>query len=248
MSFKRHVYAVQRYVEFTQAKYAPLLKSNVPTHPICCFGNPAQARVITIGVNPSVGEFDDHRWAAEAMSHNALAERCRTYFAAGAPAAPHSFFTPWREALACLDVTYEAGQAVHLDLSPRATRYIRELRDAFEKELFLEMVQRDLWTFFGTLDLCSDARLILIAGSVTGKYYINEFLQRFAPDHGWALAGAFDRRQHTGPGTTTRHELQNSNRDLPVFFCSCGPAAANPALLTTRICDNAPALIELLEQ
>jgi hypothetical protein len=204
MNLERHTYAVQRYETFTQAKYAPLLKTGVQTHPICCFGDPANAKLVTVGVNPSIGEFENRGWPDE-LTHTDLAARYRNYFSDTAQTTAHSFFTPWKEALAYLGISYESGQAVHLDLSPRATRYIRELRDAFEQELFLEMVQRDLWLFFATLSLCGNVRLILVAGSVTGKFYINEFLQRNAPDYGYALAGAFNRRQHSGPGKTCWH-------------------------------------------
>jgi hypothetical protein len=61
MSFERHVYAVQCYVG---PNYAPLLKPEVATHPICSFGNPARARRVTVGVDPSVGEFENERWSA----------------------------------------------------------------------------------------------------------------------------------------------------------------------------------------
>jgi hypothetical protein len=248
MNFERHVYSVQRYVQFTQAMYAQLFKPGVTMHPICCFGDPANARVITVGVNPSAREFEGHRWPAKAMTHTAVANRCKSYFTDQAPAPPHRFFSPWKAALASLGTSYESGGAVHVDLCPRATRYIRKLEPGFESELFLGMVQRDLWVFFATLALCRSAKLVLLAGTVTGRYYINEFLQRFAPEYGYALGGAFDRREHPGEGKTCCHELADSERKLPAFFCSCGPAADDATLLPARICQNAPMLIQRLEQ
>jgi len=247
MSFDRHVYAVQRYVKFTQPRYDTLFKPSAPVHPICCFGDPAKAVVVTVGANPSVGEFDNRRWPAEEMANDALAKRCLGYFSGGGVAPHQKFFGPWNEALKHLDRKYESGTVAHLDLSPRATRYIRDLKPGFETELFLEMVQRDLWIFFATLDLCRNARLLLIAGSVTGQYYINEFLQRFAPDHGHALGGAFVRSMHKGPGKTCWHELSNEQRKLPTFFCSSGPAAKNPSVLGERIYRDKPELERILE-
>lgn len=241
MSFERHVYSVQRYVHFTQARYAQLFKPGVPVHPICCFGDVQNATVVTVGVNPSVGEFEEGHWPPAEMSHIAPAHRCKVYFATDGNAAHHEFFTPWKQALACLGTGYETGGAVHLDLSPRATRYIRQLEQGFESDLFLEMVQRDLWVFFATLALGQNAKLLLIAGTVTGRYYINEFLQRFAPDYGYAIGGAFDRRAHPGQGKTCWHELAKSDRKLPAFFCSTSPAANKPSVLPERICANAPA-------
>ena len=239
---------MQRYVKFTQAKYDQLFKPGVAIQPICCFGDVRTATVVTVGVNPSVGEFENGHWPPEEMSHIPLARRCKSYFAADGVAPYHDFFTPWKQALACLGTSYETGAAVHLDLSPRASRYVREFREPFEQELFLEMIQRDLWVFFATLDLCRNAKLLLIAGSVTGRYYINEFLQRFAPDYGYALGGAFDRGQCKGKGKTCWHELSSPSRKLPVFFCSCGPAANDPTVLPSRICHNAEELRLRLKQ
>lgn len=60
--FARHVYAVQRYVEFTSPRYAALMTPGVVTHPICCFGKTESAEVVTVGLNPSIGEFEKSRW------------------------------------------------------------------------------------------------------------------------------------------------------------------------------------------
>jgi hypothetical protein len=247
MSFERHVYAVQQYTKATQPRYSQLFKPLVPTHPICCFGEPAKAVVVTVGVNPSVGELENGSWPCDEMPPNALADRCRNYFSAATAAAQHRFFKPWKQALTCLGTSYEAGSAVHLDLSPRATRYIRKLDPGFENELFLEMVRRDLWVFFATLALCRNVKLLLVAGSVTKRHYINEFLQRFAPDYGHALGGAFVRAKSKGRGKTCWHEVDPAERKLPAFFCSSGPAANNSSLLGQRVCENAPALKRILE-
>ena len=248
MDFERHVYAVQRYVKFTQPRYDHLFKAAVPSHPVCCFGDPAKAVIVTVGANPSVGEFERRHWPSEQMAHKALADRCRGYFTGGGATPHQKFFGPWNEALKWLGTNYESGTVAHLDLSPRATRYISDLKPGFESELFLEMVQLDLWIFFATLDLCRNVKLLLIAGSVTDRYYINEFLQRFAPDYGHALGGAFVRAKSKGPGRVCWHELTNAERKLPVFFCGSGPAAKNPSLLGERISEHAAHLNRVLER
>lgn len=227
----RHVYAVQRYVYLTAPRYGALFRPGLVAHPICFFGDPAEARVVTVGVNPSDGEFATARnWPGVTMDYNALADRCRNYFVA-----PHRWFAPWTEGLSHLERNYDKGSAVHVDLSPRSTRPISDLKTAWEQELFLEMVQRDLWAFFGTLELCAKASLIMMAGSVTGRYYINEFVQRFAPDFGYSLDGAFNRSEHPGRGKTAWHELSGGGRKLKVFFCSSSPADRNGTLLPQRI-------------
>ncbi len=235
--FERHIYAVQHYTALTAPRYAALFDSHATIHPICCFGNPEKARGITVGVNPSKGEFHARRrWPAE-MSHTDLAKRCRDYFTGSEP--PHDWFAPWSKALRPLNLSYGDGTAAHVDLSPRATKFVSEFKEAWEQALFLEMVERDLWTFFGTLALCPEAKIILIAGSVTGRYYINEFLQRFAPDYGYSLDGPFNRLAHRGPGKTAFHTLSGGDRPFPVFFCSTSPSARDKELLPHCVKNNA---------
>jgi hypothetical protein len=129
-----------------------------------------------------------------------------------------------------------------VDLSPRATKFISDMAEAFEQKLFLDMIERDLWTLFGTLEFCRKAKLILMAGSVTGRYYINEFIQRFAREHGFSLDGAFDRLEHRGSGKTAFHTLSGSGRHLQVFFCSTSPSAADKKVLPLKVKENAQRL------
>jgi hypothetical protein len=230
--FARHTHAVQRYVRLTAPRYAALRKSYLVTHPITCFGNPAKARVVTVGLNPSDGEFEKGKWPEEEISHTELATRCEEYFSD--PPTHHKWFNPWIEGLSKLEMSY--SNAVHLDLSPRATRPVSEFKQAWEQTLFLEMVERDLWTFFGSLELCRHAEWILMAGTVTGEYYINEFLHRYAPDYGYRLDPPFTRIP--GDGKTCFHTLTGRGRSLPVFFCSVSPSAKKPELLPQRLEKN----------
>jgi len=215
-AFARHVYAVQRYVSLTAPRYVTLFNPGVVTHPICCFGDPSDAKVITVGLNPSDGEFAPGReWPTSSMEHLLLAKRYRTYFTT-----PHRWFAPWSEGSKHVGASYEDGSAVHIDLSPRATRSVSDLKKWWEQELFLEMVERDLWVCLGTLKLCKKANLVMMAGSVTGRYYINEFLQRFAPDYGYSLDGVFNRLKHPGRAKVAWHELSGGDRPLKVFFAA----------------------------
>jgi hypothetical protein len=238
--FERHVYAVQQYVKLTNPRYAPLLDSQRIGHPICCFGNVAKARVITVGVNPSKGEFAPASGWPDSIPHTELSRRCRDYFCS---ANSHRWFEPWAEGLSHLTLSYTDGSAAHLDLSPRATRFISDFKEAWEQDLFLQMVERDLWTFFGTLRLCTNARFVFMAGSVTGKYYINTFLQRFAPDYGHSLDGHFDPLEMRGNGKTAFHTLSGGGRKLQVFFCSTSPSARDKGVLPQRIRENARRLV-----
>jgi hypothetical protein len=242
-NFERHVYAVQHYVALTNARYESLLDRQIVCHPICCFGDLEKARAITVGLNPSKGEFAPRdRWPAS-ITHNELASRFLEYFTRGNS---HQWFEPWSKALVHLNLSYTDGSAAHLDLSPRATTFVSDLKNASEKNLFLDMVKSDLWTFFGTLRHCPKAKLILVAGSVTGKYYINEFLQRFAPDYGYSLDGRFNRSEHVGNGKTAFHTLSGADRTFPVFFCSTSPSARDTQVLPQRVAEHAERLMEHL--
>jgi hypothetical protein len=134
-SFDRHVYAVQHYVMLTAPRYAVLFRPGLFVHPICCFGDPAEARIVTVEGNPSDSEFVSARnWPDSQMDHAALAARYRNYFTE-----PHKWFAPWTEGLDYLKAGYSDGSAVHVDLSPRATRLGSDFKKAWEQELFLEM-------------------------------------------------------------------------------------------------------------
>ena len=244
--FSRHVYAVQRYIEFTSPRYSPLMKAGVAAHPVCCFGDVETARVVTVGLNPSVGEFTKANGWPVKIEHEALASRCSSYFSKSETRSPHGWFKPWSEGLERMGVNYADGSVVHLDLSPRPTRFVSEMKDEFERTLFLEMVERDLWTFFATLSRCPKASVVLVAGTVTGRFYINEYLQRYAPQHGWALDGAFSRVKHPGKAKVCWHELNNGERRLPVFFCSSSPSDRDKSLLPARIKENSARLKSII--
>ena len=246
--FDRHIYAVQRYCAITTPRYAPLMQDSLATHPIPCFGNPASAIAVTVGLNPSSAEFKPGRSWSATLTHSELAARCANYFSPQAPGPPRGWFQPWSEGLDRLDVSYQAGSAVHLDLSPRATRPVSALKAPAQQRLFLEMVERDLWILFATLQLCQNAKLILVAGSVTGEYYMNEFLQRFSPDCGYALDRPFSRTRQRGRGKTAWHCLRGAGRSLPVFFCSSGPSDGRDTMLPQRLEENADTLKQLLSR
>lgn len=78
-SVSRHVSAVRYYVEHTAARYEPLMQPGIVTHPICCFGYPVNAEIVTVGVNPSWGEFTESRWPRQMKELDVL-KRCMAYF------------------------------------------------------------------------------------------------------------------------------------------------------------------------
>ena len=146
------------------------------------FGDIKRARVLTVGVNPSAKEFLLKRDWPEAMAASELKDRLQQYFQLGSPP-PHEWFQTWNRALVSLEVTYQDG-AAHIDLSPRATTSMGNAVRNGNSKLFAGMVEQDAKWFFKLLSECSKARLLLFAGCIPGSY-ISEFMERFAPNHGF---------------------------------------------------------------
>ena len=231
---------LKAYVKRTDHKYQVNYKKELVTHPIPFFGNIETAKILTVGVNPSNTEFNyDRKWPRE-MSSNELAERLLDYFSLEFPA-PHDWFNKWEEAVKILGQSYQNGSVAHLDLSPRATMPMKQVSD---KKKFLDMVENDIEWFFKLLPLCKNAKLLLVAGSVTKKYYINELIQEFAGNYGFDLLFKFKRG---GEAPTFIHKLKGGNVNLPVFFCGVSPSFPQKShLLVQRVNEKKEKLISYL--
>jgi hypothetical protein len=208
---------VRSDVSVSALRYADLARAGVTTHPIPFFGDVEAATVLTIGVNPSAGEFVGRGWPAT-VTTPALASRLVGYFAE-APAPPHPWFDTWSRALSVIGSSYRTD-AAHVDLSPRATTAMGAVPDW---ELFLDMVEEDIGCFFRLLPLCRRARVLLAAGCVTKRWYFNDFIRRVAPRHGFRLEGRAGSR---GAGRVGIHRLAGGGVDLPLFFCSVSPSCS----------------------
>jgi hypothetical protein len=116
-----------------------------------------------------------------------------------------------------------------VDLSPRATAAVGAVADW---RLFLDMVEGDITWFFRLLPLCPRLKVLLAAGCVTKRWYINDFIKRVAPRHGFHLEG---RAGTSGSGRIGLHRLVGPGIDVPLFFCSVSPSARNKELLVQRL-------------
>ena len=105
------------------------------------------------------------------------------------------------------------------------------------------MIKEDIGSFFETLPLCQRAKVLLIAGTVTKEFYINEFIRDQAQNHGFELAGCFERG---GQANFAFYELKNRTRKWPVFYCSVGPGADSSYRLIQRVTENRERLISYL--
>jgi hypothetical protein len=222
---------VNKRVMRTDERYRSLYRPGLAVLPVPMFGRLEEAQVLTLGVNPSCGEFYDDRWAG-VRTVAQQADKLTRYFE-NVDGLPHPWFQKWESALEEIDASYRPGKkylAAHIDLSPRATRPMRQV----DQKLLLSMVVEDLGHCVDALNRAKKLRLLLIAGSVTGRYYINEFLQERLPVHGMALEGRFLRLDHPGKGKVFHHSLVIAGRKVPVFFCSSSPSSGQ-SLLKSRV-------------
>ena len=202
----------------TNDTYRKNFQPGLTTFPIPFFGNILTAKVLTIGVNPSADEFVGRGWPDQ-MDCESLTHRLLHYFQS--PPGPHPWFSPWIEALALLDIDYARGEAAHLDLSPRATISMSSVPDT---NLFLGMASHDLRWFFEFLPECFQARLLMAAGTVTERWYINQFLALHARQHQLEI--------QPPPQSSDRCVLYDANhlgKNMPLFFSSVSPSDSERA-------------------
>lgn len=227
-----------RYVADTDHRWARNFKPGVNTHPIPFFGDITNAEIITIGLNPSATEFEGRGWP-DHLTAVELSDRLLNYFKSN----PHRWFDGWEAALGTLGASYYRN-AAHLDLSPRATSSAGDVPD---RELFEEMLSADLPWMMRFFEFAPAARLVLLAGTASKKYYLNEFIQRELHPGSGRLDGMAIRPP--GSGKVLRHTFVFDGRRLPVWFCSSGPSdRRQPGLLLERMAGHANWLRKCLAQ
>jgi hypothetical protein len=227
---------LDRELSQTHDQFESLFEPGLFTWPIPFFGRLFEAEVLTVGVNPSLGEFQQDRWKG-ITSCAQVEQRLLNYFQSSS-FMPHPWFVTWELALNQVGASYYGTSrylAAHLDLSPRATKLMSKV----DPDLFIEMVKADLVSFLQFLSLAERARMVFMAGTVTSDYYINHFLSNHLPE-GSELRGSFNPLGQPGAGKSVFHRLITGKRELPVFFCSCSPSnRENRDVLIDRVRDNA---------
>jgi hypothetical protein len=214
----------QSYKDFSQ-----LHPYGLQAYPIPFFGEPDKAQVLTIGVNPSAGEFRGRDWPS-GLTESELAFRLTTYFE-NEKIKPHPWFRTWERGLRRLGYSYLDGHAAHTDISPRVTVSMGQC----DPDIFLRMCFRDIQWMFRLLTMLQPKGL-LMAGTVTKLHYMNDFIDLAAKSHGWKMEGNCDSKGH---GRIGFHNLVKDNISFPVFFCSVSPSSRNGSeMLLRRIEEN----------
>lgn len=241
---KNHFNRVLEYVRRTDQNYRALYSGN-HTHPIPFFGNPESALVLTVGLNPSRDEFIESRGWPESIADSVLETRLLKYFSPDSQPQSHPFFNPWKMALALLmpDISYSSGTVAHLDLSPRATAFPRchrgETPEArLWQDQFLKMLANDAHWFFEALKKCKKARLVLMAGTATDRFYLDQFISKYTPSN---TCLKYDQRGNSD-NVSSFHNLVGLGLNLPIFFSGAGPAFQGGV----RLVDNVRANLDIL--
>jgi hypothetical protein len=227
---------LMEHVATSQSQFSRNEKTGVRTYPIPFFGDLTDAVVATVGLNPSATEFAATRWPNDLTAFE-LTARLINYFRGD----PHPWFRRWEQALSLIGASY-SNNAVHLDLSPRATVNAAGVAD---KVGFDSMLRLDFPWMLRFIDHAPKLRLILMAGAATSRFYMNEYVGRVMPSELGRLEGSLVRQ--AGRGSVKNHVLVMGGRRIPVFFCSSSPSdRRNPEILGARIAENAAALVDLM--
>jgi hypothetical protein len=209
----------------TASEYSALMPAQ-PCRPVPFFGPLERAEVITLGLNPSTGEFVRKRnWSR--VSDEELPDELVNYFGPDERRARHPWFEPWETVLSDLGMSYRLN-AAHIDLTPRATN----CRKGELKPLFIRMLQTDAPIWVEALRCASKCKLVLAAGSATNdprRGWINQFISKMLSEPGLRLEGEW--RASGGEGQTVFQTLCLDQRRIPLFFCSTGPSSKSKAVL-----------------
>jgi len=211
-------------VNDTNEQYRTLFLNGVAFPPLFFFGNPKQAVAATLGVNPSAQEFASNRKWTGIYDWNTLSKRCEYYFESPLGIPPHPWFEPWEAFLREVGLSYyKAPRTIHFDISPRATRSMGTLQNSNQADLFLSLSANDLKYLVKQLRLFPQIKNLYVAGSITKKYYIIEFLERYGKDYfSFEAVIPFERGK---PGTTALYKFDlRDGITRFLFFCSTGPS------------------------
>jgi hypothetical protein len=219
---------IQKQVENTNSIYAKNFVSNLVTHPIPFFGKLEEAEILTVGLNPSPGEFENERWPDSKIHPERLTSELHNYFE-HQQRPWHPWFDKWTAAISQLeiDLQYKSGQIAHVDLSPRTTEIASRVPQA---ETFAEMIRADLVWLPALIECAKSAKILLMAGTVNREKYLIEFLAR----HGGTYQIAIVRNDGDRKRSLGFYVLHVGSRLLPIFFSGSGPSARDKGEKLTR--------------
>lgn len=163
-----------------RAKYVSILRDGIPLHPIPFFGVIENAKIITVGLNPSTTEFEKYRWPKTPLTPCELTRRLVDYFRL-AHTPPHHWFAELQWSLEILRCPYSLA-AAHVDLSPWTTLSPTSLRSnrpaklPLYDEMLIAGIQNSLPK---TLKFCkATAKLVIICCGNTQAIAIEQTIRQ----------------------------------------------------------------------
>ncbi len=183
--------------------------------PIPFFGDVLNARVLTVGVNPSNMEFTEERLWLQPLSVPNWQDRSLNYFHwPGVPA--YCWFETWSICLELLGLSYAAAEAAHIDVSPRPTTPM--LDKATDKPEFRAMVEHDVKWFFELVGKLPQIQLLVVAGPIPRANGSKQQLANFISEHSGAHRCEWLEGQPLPKLVTPAHP-----QGIPVFVCPFEP-------------------------
>jgi hypothetical protein len=162
----KYIGKIQKQSEDAKRVYQMILRENVPFHPIPFFGNVSTARIITVGLNPSSGEFEPWRCWPEKLDAQELTSRLVGYFRHTHPR-PHPWFAELQEALSIINCPYSLA-AAHIDVSPWPTlapSTLKKRKNSVKMlDLYNKMIEAEVRQLPNFIKKCKNLKLVLIIG------------------------------------------------------------------------------------
>lgn len=204
-------------VNSVKNEYRKLFYENIPIIPIPFFGDIANAKIITVGVNPSAGEIRNNGWNSMMTAYD-INKKLIGYFAGN----HHEWFSIWEKALNEINYSYKNGTAAHVDICPWATKSISTISQEGNMSLFERLLIQTLPSFYQVLKQCVNIDYIVLAGAATKSKYINEFLYNNCISDCKLLVKP--ERKSPAP-YINKHIMRIDNKDINTFSCSVSPSA-----------------------
>jgi hypothetical protein len=175
----RNVADIQNRSPQAKQDYSEILRKNVVFHPIPFFGNVSAARIITVGHNPSSGEFESWRCWPEKLDAQELASRLVGYFRHAHPC-PHPWFAELQEAMSIVNCPYTLA-AAHVDASPWPTLAPTTLLTRKNKRhllgLYNSMLNAEAQRLPSFLKKCKNLKLVIIIGKEKWTGFIKRAIE-----------------------------------------------------------------------
>ena len=156
------VQACQTRAPLVHQKFRPIFPKTSAPVPIPFFGPIEEARVLTVGLNPSTTEFDPKRCWPRELPSVTLTGRLYRYFELAYPS-PHPWFDELEMAFRVIDCSYRRNVA-HIDVSPWPTFGPHHLRKRGYNHLesYKSLLQNEVKALSNLVGFCRELKLVIL--------------------------------------------------------------------------------------